>query len=351
MRVLLIKTSSMGDIIHTLPALTDASRAIPHMTFDWVVEEPFADIPGWHQAVDKIIPVALRRWRKGIFSKESRTGWRQLRKQLHEQKYDLILDAQGLVKSALLTFLASGVRAGLDFGSARESLASFAYQRKLNVNFYQHAILRQRHLFSLALGYPMPETLPDYGLTHQAFSSPTPDENYLVFLFGTTWGSKHWPESYWSELAKLAEIAGYRVKISGYSTEEMEQAARIGKGCAVDILPRMDIKAMAGLLANAKAVVAVDTGFAHLAAALDVPTVSIYGSTNPAYTGAQGKFSRHLAADFPCSPCFNRKCTYRKASPVTPACYTTVSPARVWGSVKDLVSVHGGQEKGFIFRD
>jgi heptosyltransferase-1 len=338
MRVLIIKTSSMGDIIHTLPALTDAVNAIPGITFDWVVEDSFADIPRWHPAVDKIIPVALRRWRKGYFSKETRAGWKQLRKQLHEQKYDLVLDAQGLVKSAFLTFFADGVRAGLDFQSARESLASFAYQQKWNVNFYQHAIVRMRSLFSLALGYPLPQTEPDYGLNQQSFLSAANNEKYLVFLFGTTWGSKQWPASYWSELANLAGVSGYRVKISGYSTEECEEAERIAAGSkVVDIIPRLDIKAMAALLANANAVVAVDTGFAHLAAALSVPTVSIYGPTNPAYTGALGKVSVHVAADFPCAPCFSRKCTYRKASPVTPACYTTVQAARVWNAVRELV--------------
>src|SRR3990167_8502552 len=100
MRVLSIKTSSMGDLIHTFPALTDAGKAIPGITFDWVVEDVFAAIPTWHPLVNKVIPVALRRWRKGIFSSETRAGWRQLRQTMHAQDYDLVLDAQGLVKSA-----------------------------------------------------------------------------------------------------------------------------------------------------------------------------------------------------------------------------------------------------------
>src|SRR3990167_4022856 len=128
MRVLLIKTSSMGDIIHTLPALTDAQQAIHNIQFDWVVEDSFAEIQAWHPAVNKVIPVALRRWRKGLFSSQTRAEWRLLREQLNESSYDLILDAQGLVKSAFLGLLTRGVRAGLDFKSARESFASFMYQ-------------------------------------------------------------------------------------------------------------------------------------------------------------------------------------------------------------------------------
>lgn len=338
MRVLLIKTSSMGDIIHTLPALTDAMHAIPGIKFDWVVEDSFADIPHWHSAVDKIIPVSLRRWRKGYFSKDTRLGWEKLRAQFQAEKYDLVLDAQGLVKSAFLTLFAKGLRVGLNFRSARESLASFAYQKKCDVNFYQHAIVRMRSLFSLALNYPMPKTEPDYGLATQRFPLLVNDEKYLVFLFGTTWASKQWPESYWSQLADLAGQAGYRVKISGYGSEECETAVRIAKQSqVVDILERLDIKGMAALLSHAKGVVAVDTGFAHLAAALSVPVVSIYGPTNPAYTGAIGKTSMHLAADFPCAPCISRKCTYKEPAEVTPACYTTVQPARVWKAMAGLL--------------
>jgi heptosyltransferase-1 len=338
MRVLLIKTSSMGDIIHTLPALTDARLAIPGIQFDWVVEQPFADIPSWHTAVDKIIPVALRKWRKGVFTRDTFKAFNQLRHSLHEREYDLILDAQGLVKSAFLGYFAKGTRAGLNFRSARESLASFAYQQKYNVNFYQHAIIRMRSLFSLALNYDLPNTVPDYGLSQQIFSPSQASENYLVFLFGTTWTSKQWPESYWRQLAELAGQKGYRVKISGYNAEEIAAAERIGlQMSSVDILPCLSISEMAALLAHAKAVVSVDTGFAHLAAALDLPTISIYGATNPAYTGALGKSSIHLAADFPCSPCFSRRCTYRKESEVTPACYATITPMKVWNAVEKVV--------------
>ncbi len=338
MRVLLIKTSSMGDIIHTLPALTDAARAIPGIKFDWVVENTFADIPHWHPAVERVIPVALRRWRKGIFSAETRKGWRQLRKDLSHHQYDLILDAQGLVKSAFLTFFASGLRAGLDFKSAREPLSACAYQKKLRVDFYQHAIHRMRSLFALALGYSMPSSAPVFGLQKLNFAPVIADNNYLVFLFGTTWTSKQWPETYWSQLAELAGASGYRCKMSGYGTDEIEQAKRMAaRSHFIDIVPDLDIKSMAGLLAHASGVVAVDTGFAHLAAALDVPTVSLYGATNPLYTGAEGKLSQQLAVDFPCAPCLSRTCHYRKPSEVTPACYASLPAQKVWSEIEKFL--------------
>lgn len=338
MRVLLVKTSSMGDLIHTLPALTDAGNALPNVVFDWVAEESFAEIPHWHPRVDKVIPIALRRWRKAIFSSETRAGWKRMREQLKEHDYDIILDAQGLVKSAFLTYFATGKRLGLDWHSARESLASLAYQQKCTVNFYQHAIVRMRSLFSQALGYAMPETEPVFGLNRQALQQSGTSENYVVFLHGTTWSTKLWPETYWTQLAHLAAQAGYRIKISGGNDEEVARAMRIAAQCsAVDVMPRLQISTMAKLLANAKAAVAVDTGFGHLAAALDVPTVSLYGATNPEYTSALGKTSIHLAANFPCAPCLGRHCTYRDPATVSPACYSTLPPARVWEVVQSLL--------------
>lgn len=339
MRVLLIKTSSMGDIIHTLPALTDAGNAIPGIRFDWVVENNFADIPRWHPLVDKIIPVALRRWRRGVFSSKTRIEWRQLREQLRATQYDLVLDAQGLVKSAFVAAFTRGTRVGLDWGSAREPLASLIYQRKCNVNFYQHAVVRMRSLFSQALAYPLPESGPDFGISMPAVDGPSSANTpYIVFLHGTTWESKQWPETYWAELANLVSRAGFRVKISSSHPDEMARANRIAaQSPAVDVLPGLNIKEMAGLLAHASGAAVVDTGLGHLAAALNVPTVSIYGPTNPEFTGALGKRSIHLAADFPCAPCLGRVCRYKEASEVSPACYSTVNPARVWSALASLL--------------
>lgn len=341
MRILLIKTSSMGDIIHTFPALTDAGLAFSNqISFDWVVEEAFADIPRWHPLVNKVVPYALRKWRKDIFSRQTLGEWKRFRKTLHEENYDLILDAQGLVKSAFLTFLVKGVRVGLDGGSAREALASLAYQRKCTVNFYQHAVVRMRSLFAQGLEYALPDNAPDFGLNRQQFSLASgyaAAEKYLVFLHGTTWATKQWPDAYWVQLAKLAIASGYRVKMSASHPDEIERARRIVKESAVDIIPNLGISDMAHLLVNASAVVSVDTGLGHLAAALNVPTVSLYGPTNPAFTGALGKKSIHLAAHFSCAPCLGRLCTYPNQGEVTPACYATIKPARVWEAVLSLL--------------
>jgi heptosyltransferase-1 len=338
MRVLLLKTSSMGDLIHTLPALTDAGKAIPGIRFDWVVEDGFHEIPAWHPQVERVIPVALRRWRKNLFSATTRTEWRAMREALKQQSYDLVIDAQGLVKSAFVACFAKGPRAGLDFRSARESLAALAYHHKYTVNFYQHAVLRMRSLFSQALGYALPPTTPDFGLDRQRFHTGTVKEDYVVFLHSTTWASKQWPEEYWQELACLAQQDGLRIKINGGNEAELARAARIAAtNPAIDLLPRLTIRQMAELLSGARAAVAVDTGFGHLAGALALPTVSIYGSTNPDYTGALGQSSIQLRTQFACAPCLKRNCDYREAAVVTPACYGTLPPKLVWDSVRKLM--------------
>lgn len=336
MRILIIKTSSMGDVIHMLPALTDAAAMFPDAQFDWMVEESFAEIPAWHPRITRVIPVSFRRWRKSLFSLAVLREWKAFRESLTES-YDVIIDAQGLVKSAFLGWFAKGKRVGLDFKSAREPLASWFYHKKVSVNFYQQAVLRMRLLMSLALDYKMPDTPPDFGLDtsrfpHQA-SAP-----YLVFLHGTTWESKAWPETYWQALARLAERAGLRVKMTGGNEAEQARAHRIATASpGVDVLPRRTLGEMAALLSGSSGAVAVDTGFGHLAGALNIPTVSIYGATNPDFTGVIGAKAVNLSANFPCSPCLDRVCQYKQPSEVIPACYGTVPPQRVFDALSALL--------------
>jgi heptosyltransferase-1 len=350
MRVLIVKTSSMGDVIHTLPALTDAGKAIPGIQFDWIVEENFAEVPTWHPLVGKVLPIAWRRWRKNLFSKTTLTEMRALLRNLRGEKYDLVLDAQGLVKSGFFSLFAKGKRSGLDWASARESFASVFYNQKHTVSFQQHAVVRARSLFAKALGYALPATIADYGIDRNVLlSGSQPEDPYVVFLHGTTWLTKHWPEEYWSELVAYANQAGYRVKLPWGSRPEFERANRIAAGhTAAEILPRLDLIGMAKVLAGAKVIAAVDTGLGHLAAALDVPTVSLYGPTNPELTGACGKSQVHLTVNFPCAPCLSKACTYEgalpanapsslKSSSLYPRCFTSLPADAVWGALSTLL--------------
>ena len=277
MRVLIVKTSSMGDVLHTLPALTDAQQAIPGIKFDWVVEEGFAQIPSWHAAVERVIPVAIRRWRKAWFSAPIKAERKAFREALQAKNYDAVIDAQGLVKSAaLVTRLAHGVKHGMDWQTAREPLASLFYTREL---------------FAKSLGSSKPQTQGDYAIAqHFLTNLPTDAGEYAVFLHATTRDDKHWPEEHWRELIGLLADSGIRIKLPWGAPHEEERAKRLAEGFAyVEVLPKMSLEGVARVLAGAKFVVSVDTGLSHLTAALDRPNITVYGPTDPGLIGGYGK--------------------------------------------------------------
>lgn len=291
MRVLIVKTSSMGDVLHTLPALTDAMQAIPGIRFDWVVEEGFAQIPGWHAAVDRVIPVAIRRWRKAWFSAPIRAERQKFRDAVRAVQYDAIIDAQGLVKSAaLVTRLARGVKHGMDWHSAREPLASLFYNRRHAIAKAQHAVERTRELFARSLGYARPQIQGDYGIAQHFLTDQKHPASYAVFLHATTRDDKHWPESHWRELIALLQPTGLRIKLPWGAAHEEARAKRLAQDMDhVEVLPRMSLEKVARELAGAAFVVSVDTGLSHLTAALDRPNITLYGPTDPGLIGGYGK--------------------------------------------------------------
>ncbi|XTZ38268.1 lipopolysaccharide heptosyltransferase RfaC [Salmonella enterica] len=295
MRVLIVKTSSMGDVLHTLPALTDAMEAIPGIRFDWVVEEGFAQIPSWHSAVERVIPVAIRRWRKAWFSAPIKAERKAFRDTVQAQNYDAIIDAQGLVKSAaLVTRLAHGVKHGMDWKTAREPLASLFYNRRHFIAKQQHAVERTRELFAKSLGYNKPQTQGDYAIARNFAIENTANSPYVVFLHATTRDDKHWPESHWRELIELLKDSGVRIKLPWGAPHEEARAKRLAEGFDfVEVLPRMSLQEVAGVLAGARFVVSVDTGLSHLTAALDRPNITLYGPTDPGLIGGYGR-NQHI---------------------------------------------------------
>lgn len=339
-RVLLIKTSSMGDVIHTLPALTDAAQALPGIRFDWVVEDAFADIARRHPAVQKVIPCALRRWRKHPIKARTSGEWAAFRAQVSAPGYDAVIDAQGLLKSAVVTRLARAPRYGLDRASAREGLSALALDHPLSVPRGQHAVSRVRQLFAQALGYTVaPDSPPDYGLPRSAAPCPLAQPAELVFCHGTTWPTKHYPEAYWRELAKLACEAGHKVYLPWGNAAEQQRAQRIAEGVTgCEVLPSMTLAALTDAFLRWDGFIAVDTGLAHLAAAAGMTGVGLYGPTDPALTGVLGPRAHSLSARFPCAPCVQERCTYRgeKGQGVEPPCFSSLPPARVWEHLLEI---------------
>lgn len=300
MRVLIVKTSSMGDVLHTLPALTDAMNAIPGISFDWVVEEGFVQIPSWHPAVDKVIPVAIRRWRKNWFGSETRQQRCDFKRELQSRTYDSVIDAQGLIKSAaLITRVAKGKKHGQDAKSAREPFASWFFNQRHDIDKKQHAVERTRELFAKSLGYEKPSTQGDYAIASRFLSQLPADANhYLVFLHATTRADKHWPENHWRELIGSLEDSNIRIKLPWGAEHEYQRALRLSEGFDyVEVLPKLSLQQVAEILAGAKAVVSVDTGLSHLTAALDRPNITLYGPTDPGLIGGYGKNQMSLISD------------------------------------------------------
>ena len=328
MRALVVKMSSLGDVIHTLPALTDAAAALPGIQFDWVVEEAFAEIPAWHSAVDRVIPVALRRWRKRPLRDFTGPQWRAARASLRERKYDAVIDAQGLLKSALISRLVKAPRYGMDKATVRERLAALAYDHPVHVARDMHAVERSRLLFARALAYPVPDGPGNYGIANTAAPAGAKCSQRLLFFHGSARREKLWPEEHWVALAGLAGEAGYRVWLPWGNEEEQQRAVRIaGLAKAAEVLPRQSLRELAAMLQTVSGAVAVDTGLGHLSAVFAVPTVSLYGPTSTRLIGTYGRNQLHLP-----SPLLGGAVTEPAAL------MQAIAPAAVWQALQTVIA-------------
>ncbi len=296
MRILLIKTSSLGDVVHNLPVVADIRARHADAVIDWVAEDSFADVPRLHPHVNTVIPVATRAWRKALLGPGTWSAMGEFKRTLQAHEYDAVLDTQGLVKSALIARLARGPKYGMDAQSAREGLAARFYDQGLAVARGRHAVVRNRELAAQALGYPLPATAPDYGI--RAPTEPLPfalPESFVVCLHATSRDDKLWPEPNWVSLASRFARAGLRTVLPWGNDAELARARRIGGAVAgAVVLPRLGLRTLAAVLARARAVVGVDTGLVHLAVALGRPTAALYTATDPALTGVFGDASRAL---------------------------------------------------------
>ncbi len=290
-RILLIKTSSLGDVIHNCPVIADIRAHFPNVLIDWVAEEAFADIPRMHADVNQVITVAVRHWRKQIFSQNT---WSEISvfKQLIKQKpYDAIIDTQGLLKSALIARTANGIKHGYDKNSIREPLASWFYDRKYNIPYQQHAVTRNRALVAMSLGYAPPTNAPDYGISPKNDASESRMDvglqgGTIIALHATSRDSKLWPMNHWVDLGKQLAMQNFNLALPWANEVEYKRANEIAKQLQnATVLPKLSIAQLANIIVASQAAIGVDTGLSHLAAALNIPTIAIYTDTNPALTG------------------------------------------------------------------
>ncbi len=286
-RILLVKTTSLGDVLHNLPVVSDIVRRYPNAQIDWMVEEGFAALPKLHPAVRNVIRVAVRRWRKKLLSANTWCEIRAFRSTLSWEQYDICVDTQGLFKSALLMRGANGTRCGFDKASAREPLAASMYQHTYPVAQGQHAVERNRQLVAQALGYVL-EGPADFGIRLpqvEAFDW-LPQGDYATLLHATSRDDKLWGEASWIELGNELHDKNLRCILPWGSAIEQERSQRLAAQIPDAVVPpQLGLDQAAVLLGKARAVVGVDTGLAHLAATVNVPTVGIYTATDPSLTG------------------------------------------------------------------
>jgi heptosyltransferase-1 len=282
--ILFIKTSSLGDVVHHMPAANDARQHFPDAQIAWVVEEAFAPLVGLHPAVDTVIPVATRRWRKQIFK---RATWKEIasfRRLLRPSTFDKVIDVQGLLRSAIMARAARGERHGYDAASIKESFASHLYDVRHTVSHARHAVDRNRILTGLSLGYEARGEI-DYGL----LAAPKLADRYAVLLHGTSRRSKQWDEACWIELGNWLQAKGFECVLPwGDGVEKLRAERLCAKIAGSRVLERQPLDATAKVIAGASLVVGVDTGLLHLAAAYKVPLVGIYVASDPGLVGPVG---------------------------------------------------------------
>jgi lipopolysaccharide heptosyltransferase I len=285
--ILFIKTSSLGDVIHHMPAVSDARRHRPDARIGWVVEEAFAPLVRLHRSVDDIIPVASRRWRRAAFNPSTWDEIVLFVRAMRSQTHGTVVDAQGLVRSAIIARFARGKRHGYDRESVREWPARYFYDAHYRVDRSLHAIVRNRMLTAQALGYA-PDGPLDFGLDRAALAAGA-GARVAVLLHATARPEKEWPVASWIALGRSLGNQGYRVMLPwGTQTERqrsVEIAAAVPGAGVPDLRPLDEV---ARMVARASIVAGVDTGLLHLAAALGVPLVAIFLGTEPEQHGPLG---------------------------------------------------------------
>ncbi len=297
--ILVVRPSSLGDIVHALTIVADVRAHRPELAIDWVAETGFVPLLELHPGLRRIVPVALRRWWHRPFAASSWREFASFRRALRREDYSAVLDLQEQVKGALIARMARGVRHGPDRVSIREPVASFLHDRHHAIDPAHHFIVRCRELAAAALGYRV-EGPPRFGLAPPPPPvGMLPDRPFVAFFHGTSRLNKLWPDAHWRRLVEMFATSGFPVILPWGSDAEHARSEHLAAGvpnARVPPSPRQSLPALAALLARAELVIGVDTGLVHLAAALGTPTVSLFVATDPRSCGVglAGPWARDL---------------------------------------------------------
>lgn len=289
-KVLIVKLSSLGDVVHAMPAVQDIRAAFPEAQVDWVVERAFAPLVRRCEGVHRAIPCELRRWRRAPLALGTRHEWRAFRTDLHQDAYDAVIDLQGLTKSALIAHMARLAPAGKRYamanrteGSSYEAPTRWVADTAIAVDPHSHAVQRSRDLCAAALGYA-PGTGCHFGL---ARAQAAPGQRCVVFIHGTSREDKCWPEASWIALGRQLIGAGYGIALAHGSDAEQARSRRIAEalGPQAEVWPRLALDELADRMARCGGAIGVDSGLSHIAVALALPHVQIYNFDTAWRTG------------------------------------------------------------------
>jgi heptosyltransferase I len=295
LNILIVKLSSLGDVVHTMPAVQDIRRALPHAQIDWVVEPGFAPLVQRVKGVRRVIPCAMRLWRKHWTRASTRAAWQAFIAELGQVQYDAVIDCQGLTKSAIVArcaqLTATGKRYALGnrtAGSGYEAPTRWLADVAVQVPVHVHAVQRSRLLCATALGYPKPDDLWCFGLPAQQNIARDATKT-VAFIHGTSRADKCWSEAHWVQLGARLVAQGCHIALLHGNDEEAERSQRIAQaiGSAATVWPRMALDALTDQLAGCAGAIGVDSGLSHIAVALDLPHVQIYNFDTAWRTGPQ----------------------------------------------------------------
>lgn len=284
MNILLVRVSSLGDVLHNLPMVADILRHHPDANIDWVVEEGYTSLVRLNPHVRRIIPFALRRWRRSLGKAETRAEIRQFVRSLREETYDLVFDTQGLLKTGIIMGAArikpGGRKVGLgngSEGSGYEGISRIFHTDSIRLDPRTHAVARGRLVAAAALGYTL-DTEPDFGLPPPELSSRAPwmpAGDYAVFFHGTARDAKKWAAANW--IAAGHALAPMPVLLPWGSDKEKQEAEQLAAALPnACVLPKLSMMEAVELARHASLAIGVDTGLTHIAAAFYRPTVEIY---------------------------------------------------------------------------
>jgi heptosyltransferase-1 len=338
MRILVVKLSSFGDVVHAMPALSDLAAARPDIEVDWLVEEGFASVAALHPAVSQVFAAADRRLRwpptrwPALLAARNR-----LRRQLQARHHDLVIDLQGLLKSIATARLSIAPIAGYDADSIREPAASRFYDRTFAVSRELHAVERNRRLLAAAVGYELPAGRGSFGVPKGEGRREGLPARFAILVHSASWPSKLWPEAEWLRLVRHLADRGLPAVLPWGNDDEKARAVRIAAGGNATVLAnRLGGADLAAVVGGATCAIGLDSGLMHLATALAVPGVWLFGPTDPGLTGPYGNNQAVIQSTNPAAPCRTRDCAHAVGGKT---CMEMVDFDRVAEAVDTLVRV------------